>query len=835
MIQNIKKWLTMLLLTLILLAWGVYQIQASGLHTSKLQQNNTLIIGTESIQAGNNGSIDVFLDNADAVASVQLEISYNRNSGITFTGVNTTERTSGFDTFFNESMSGSTINVTILIYNLSSLTIAAGNESILKLDFTTNEEVGTTTLIIDDVLLSNSSGDALSVSGIDGSITINSVVTPNPTTTNSPTPTYVYTPTPFPVRLSIPTQSPIVGDISGDGNITPWDVVMIAQLADTCQGMDTYNNKGDINGDGCITEQDAVIVAEYSIRIGPMPTATPTPTFVSIPFTMLGDTNRDRQVDIQDFVTLSRTYLTCQGMDSYYSGADLNEDGCVDDIDFSIFENNFDSLTSNDNCSLATLIQPKNTSLTYTFQHANDNDWLTFIAPSNGIYEVEVHVPDNSNADVDLAYFTACDTDTVDTWRAAFAPGVKLDIAAQAGQQFYLQLTNADGNVFGPDVTYQVSIRKLSDERPTGATIILAGRLRANDELQTNINRIAQKVHGVFRSKGVHEDDILFLSTDPELTGHDNMATVANLQTGITQWARERVNSQQALTLDLIDHGERDIFYIDDVNGEYMTTNELDTWLNELETAVPDLLTNVIVEACHSGSFIDRLNSSISKPNRLIITSTSVESDAYTSISGIQFSDAFITQLHQGNHFATAYWRAKAYAQIISPYQEPWLDGNGDGTPGEPEDIYVAGLRGLDYADPARTRNDSRIKWPPYIADAQPPIIMNQYGNFQVEVRDDRGVEDVWAVIYPPNYEPNGILNEFGVPERISLQPRTDLGENIYDGGYRGFRQAGEYRVIIQAIDIDGLIAQPVVFTLDVTNEMIGEATQRTFLPMVSR
>ncbi|MEM7539534.1 MAG: C13 family peptidase, partial [Chloroflexota bacterium] len=471
----------------------------------------------------------------------------------------------------------------------------------------------------------------------------------------------------------------------------------------------------------------------------------------------------------------------------------------------------------------------------HTFQMSNDNDWFTFIAPTTGTYKVEVHIPDSSLADVDLAYFSDCNNESIAQWNETFAPGVKLDIYAQAGQSIYLNLRNMDGDVFGPDVSYEVSVRKLSDEQPTGAVIILAGRLRANDTLQNNINDTAVKVYRFFQSRGLSDEAILFLSTDPELLGHDQMATTENLENGITQWARERVSEQHELTLYLIDHGERDLLYIDDLNNEYLTTNQLDAWLRELESAVPELEVNVIVEACHSGSFIDSWDNSISKEGRVVITSTNVESDAYASDYGIRFSDAFLTRLYMGDHLASAFRRAKLSVQTLYPSQAPWLDGDGNETPNEFDDGIIASERDFSFSDPSRS--SSPIQWPPYIANAQPPTaIINQQGNFQVEVRDDQGVADVWAVVYPPDYTPpasDGVLNSEDGLARVTLQRRTELGEDMYGGAYTGFDQVGEYRVVVYATDEDGLVARPVVMTIDITSDMAQPATQRIFLPIV--
>ncbi|MEM7538623.1 MAG: hypothetical protein AAF639_41025 [Chloroflexota bacterium] len=125
------------------------------------------------------------------------------------------------------------------------------------------------------------------------------------------------------------------------------------------------------------------------------------------------------------------------------------------------------------------------------------------------------------------------------------------------------------------------------------------------------------------------------------------------------------------------------------------------------------------------------------------------------------------------------------------------------------------------------------------IADAQlPTAIRNQQGAFQVEVRDDQGVADVWAVVYPPDYTPpssDGILNAEDGLDRVSLQQRTDLGNDMYGGTYAGFDQLGDYRVVIYATDMDELVARPVVVMVTVTDKAVQENKQYVFLPVVSR
>ncbi|MEM7532328.1 MAG: C13 family peptidase [Chloroflexota bacterium] len=488
-----------------------------------------------------------------------------------------------------------------------------------------------------------------------------------------------------------------------------------------------------------------------------------------------------------------------------------------------------DAYEPDDSCDAARPINTIGVPQQYTFHDAADSDWATFTAPTAGVYLIDISVPTGSRADVDLSYYTACAPEsqqgTVDE-RAA--PGAKLEVNAAANQQFFIKLNHIDTNTFGPNVRYELSIRKKATEQPTGAVIIVAGRRHTTDSLQDNINRTGEKVYHLFQSKGVKAEDILFLATDPELAGYDDLATASNLRDGIREWAAERVSAEQALTLYLIDHGERDLLYLDDLNEEYLTPTELDGWLHELEEVVPGLKVNVIVEACYSGSFIDPIDGSISRPGRLIITTTSDDSDAYASDEGIQFSDTFITRLHMGDNLPTAFSRAREAAQRNFTFQDPWLDGDGDGIPNEDADVFVAATRGFEYGGTLDIN-----KWPPFIIHADPPTsITDRRSTFSVEVRDDQGVKDVWAVVYPPDYTPptnDGELN----PQRQERIPLSRTSGNDTEGVYTTeyeFIAAGVHHIFIHATDNDDLQAQPVVMVVDTET-----VTHNVYLPTVKR
>jgi hypothetical protein len=374
-------------------------------------------------------------------------------------------------------------------------------------------------------------------------------------------------------------------------------------------------------------------------------------------------------------------------------------------------------------------------------------------------------------------------------------------------------------------VTYLISVRPPSPtQQARGAVIILAGRVKLTDRLQSNIHNVTNAVYTLFSSQGYPNDDIYYLATNSELPGYDASATVENLRNAIVNWAATKVGADRALTLYLMDHGAPGLFYIDKPNGQQLQPKDLDAWLNELETKAPDVKINIIIEACNAGSFTRDL-SKLSKPNRVVITSTSADNLAYASATGAYFSDHLLTGLQQGQTLAQSFLDAQVAVRRIVSLQEPWLDSDGDGNPNEPEDRNIAAARGFGIG--ALSTDEANDNWPPYIKSATAPAaINNRRGVISAEVRDDKGVDQVWAVIYPPSYTPPQNPDEL-TPETLPTIVLQAQGDNRYAAEYPGFDETGLYRIVVQAKDDRLLTARPLVVTVNTGT--------RLFLPLVTR
>jgi sugar lactone lactonase YvrE len=148
--------------------------------------------------------------------------------------------------------------------------------------------------------------------------------------------------------------------------------------------------------------------------------------------------------------------------------------------------------------------------------------------------------------------------------------------------------------------------------------IVFAGGGPSDPELNYNNNiwdateLLTNKAYHALSTQGLRESEIKYLhprfsvyNADPNgLFGVMQDSTKVNLQSAITEWAPDADH----VYIYLADHGG----IVDDtatfrLNAtEVLSGDELASWVRNLETSIPGKVT-VIVEACHSGAFINDL------------------------------------------------------------------------------------------------------------------------------------------------------------------------------------------------------------------------------------
>lgn len=488
-------------------------------------------------------------------------------------------------------------------------------------------------------------------------------------------------------------------------------------------------------------------------------------------------------------------------------------------------------------CASARSIPTDGTVQRRTIHVAGDEDWVSFQAIAGAEYIVEAIIPEKSQADVALKIYDSCGGAVQDGQSNSFSPDISLTFTAPSNGQYYLRLVDdrataasLSAAATGSEAAYQLSVRSLAASPPGGAVIIVAGKRRHNDPLQTNIDYAARSVYNLFQANGYSGDTIHVLSHDTalDLDGDgtpdvDRIATAANLREAIINWAPTQAGPGDPVTLYMVDHGGYDLFYLNAIGPnqipETVSAYELDSWLDTLETALPGLKLNIIVEACQSGSFID-LAQSISQPGRVVIASTGAYPLAYASQRGATFSDALVGALGRRMSLFSSFQEAKWAVAQAHPHQTPWLDDNGNGVPNEPDDGLVAAGRSFAYAG---TLIDPLL-WPPHIEWAGVDQAEGQI-RASLQVPSEKVISQTWALIYPPSYEPPQSEEEM---VQVNV-PQVDLadpdGDGVYEAAYN-FTESGQYRVVVYAVDNLGLNARP-------RQAKAGLGAEEIYLPMI--
>ena len=310
--------------------------------------------------------------------------------------------------------------------------------------------------------------------------------------------------------------------------------------------------------------------------------------------------------------------------------------------------------------------------------------------------------------------------------------------------------------------------------------IIVAGRASSDDILWDATQMCTNSANRALTYQGFTKDSIYYLTSDTDLDldsngvldDVDGEATKANLEYAITNWAKDA----ESLVLYFADHGGEDIFRMSET--ETLSSAELASWLDDFQSTT---LKKVIAvyEACVSGSFIDDL----SGDNRIIITSTLPgEKAKFLSHGTISFSSFFWTHIFNGLSVGEAHLNASQVINFAFDNQNPQLSGTA-------ENIYIG--NGVE----------NMIGEAPEIGSVSPPQVIEDETSavlYAEGVTDPDGIARVWAVIWPPDYNP-----ESSDDPLLSL-PTLELintGGNRFEGTYTDFSKDGTYQIALYAMD----------------------------------
>jgi len=349
-----------------------------------------------------------------------------------------------------------------------------------------------------------------------------------------------------------------------------------------------------------------------------------------------------------------------------------------------------------------------------------------------------------------------------------------------------------------------------------GEALIVAGGGMLNNTLWPTIEYLANKFYRVLKNRRFKHDQIFYMSdaTDSydidgdgsyEYIVDDHSPTVDEIKKYIEGLhppnQQALVNANRPLIIYMVDHGGIGQFKVN--QGEILEAADLDAWLDSLQEDTGCKVV-VIVEACHSGTFIQKL-APAGNQERILISSSSTEVSHYDQDGRLSFSQYLMDLISQGDNLRNSFYKTSERLRSYTLFarQIPQLQDGAEGM--KAADFYVGGtfLTG-DLL--------------PEILEATPNQVINA-GIFSVfaKVVDVEGIARVWATIMPPGFIVPESTNEFETPV-IDLE-KVDLLDPEGDGRFEGsydFKYNGTYVVTFFAQDTgDNLVSQEVRLTVE--------------------
>ncbi|MBF0452130.1 MAG: hypothetical protein HQK75_15620 [Candidatus Magnetomorum sp.] len=350
------------------------------------------------------------------------------------------------------------------------------------------------------------------------------------------------------------------------------------------------------------------------------------------------------------------------------------------------------------------------------------------------------------------------------------------------------------------------------------AVIVAGGGPYAGNNLWESTQMCANFAYRALMYQGLNKNNIQYLSSDDDLDLDNNgqlddvdgPATLNDFEDAVIHWAE----GSDRLVLYMIDHGGDAVFRLND--QRILSAIQLDEWLDQIQerTGVQVI---VIYDACKSGSFVSHLTAPQGL-DRIVITSSQASENAYfVSQGAISFSVFFWTQVFNGSSLWDAFSIASDAMNDPVSYQTAMLDDNNNGIANETDDgllsktIYIGNGVQISGGGPIiHTISDDQV------------IDNNDQATIYADgIFDSDGIARVWAIIRPPQYQPNPFYHP------IKDLPSVDLALNSpgrYEAVYSGFNSEGVYQIAIYAMDRAGNTSTPKITTVSVQNPLSNKA-----------
>ncbi|MCG3258561.1 MAG: hypothetical protein H7644_02345 [Candidatus Heimdallarchaeota archaeon] len=364
------------------------------------------------------------------------------------------------------------------------------------------------------------------------------------------------------------------------------------------------------------------------------------------------------------------------------------------------------------------------------------------------------------------------------------------------------------------------------------AWILLAGDTwdhKDMDSIQSAVNI----TYEILRGNGFTSEQIYYMGPEvgPSQPYVNTSSTKINLKWAIEQWAPQHVNSSQSLGIALFSHGDYDALAV--MVGDALWDTDLNSYLRNFEITTGCKRIILIIEGCHSGSFIYPN----SKDNRIIVTSAHTLAGAAFNADRTNgaFSESFWSSISSCLTIGNAFEKAVIHVRSLGSHQAPQIDDNHDsqGHTVAPNGYLPVGGDGNDalnvkiWAKPIVCFPKIQIEMVPL------PIyeiwdLFTSVANIEVEVGSSTGISKVYARFVPSGWEPNdpldGYMYQINDAAIKMIELEDPLMNGIYSGdvAFDGLALGDSFMVNILAYDADGLASDIVSTSLSFNAD--GEA-----------
>ena len=330
--------------------------------------------------------------------------------------------------------------------------------------------------------------------------------------------------------------------------------------------------------------------------------------------------------------------------------------------------------------------------------------------------------------------------------------------------------------------------------------ILVAGSSRSDAALAASVEKVAAGAYQALRFQGYRDEDIYFIASS-SLQGVDGMATRANLENAISQWAAA---ASRDVILCLIGAGDSRGFYITDT--DVITADSLQGLLTGLQQSLQGTLV-VVYDGNDAGGFIYGLVPPAGMQRILIAGASAGQNASFLSGGEISFSSYFWSKIANGGTLRDAFRFARDAIRYACPQQNAVIDDNGNGIGNEYEDGRIAQQFRLGQG--VMLAGDEpvvgRLICPETLRGSPFALIMAG------QVTGTSAIAQVRAIVTPPADADNQTA---GGPSVVTLHR---IGLESYMALLKGLDRPGAYTVSVYATDTLGAVSIPVSATLTKT------------------